>query len=87
MSKTPPQSLLVTFDMLLKASGLPGEHQERVMDALRKGPRITTRELATHCGVHRCTIWGWVKAGRIPLPRKDGHRQRTWALSEVVGVM
>jgi predicted DNA-binding transcriptional regulator AlpA len=87
MKAEAPQSLLITFDTLLKTSGLTESHQARVMSALRKGPRISTRELATHCGVHRCTVWGWVKAGKIPYPRKDGHRRRTWAVSEVSGVM
>jgi predicted DNA-binding transcriptional regulator AlpA len=68
-------------------AGLPANHQARVIDALRKGPRITTRELATMCNVHRCTVWSWVKSGRIPKPRRDGHRARSWDYREVSNVI
>lgn len=82
--KTAPH-IIPTVKALL--AGYPESHIERVVDAIRKGPRISLPELAKLKNVHRCTVWKLIAAGKIPRPRKDGRRLNTWDYSEVSHVM
>ncbi len=44
---------------------------------------ITDRELATHYGVSRMTIWRWAGCGVIPRPRKLGPNTSRWSAHEI----
>jgi predicted DNA-binding transcriptional regulator AlpA len=77
--------IIPTVKVLL--SGYQESHIERVIDAIRKGPRVSVMDLARLCKVSRSTIWLWISTGKIPRPRKDGRRLNTWDYSEVSHVM
>lgn len=64
-------------------SGYPDDHVARVVDAVVKGPRVSTREIQKLCSVSRQTVWNWIHSGRLPRPRKDGRRLNTWSWDEV----
>lgn len=64
-------------------AGYPDSHTNRVLEALKCGPRVRLTDLARHNKVHRVTVWRWIREGKLPHPRKDGHRLNTWDYSEV----
>lgn len=79
---TPAAHIITTIKALM--SDYPVSHTERVIDALKRGTRVTPVEVAEACRVHRCTVWAWVKAGKLPAPRRDTKRwKRSWDYAEV----
>ena len=82
-----PAYVIQGVSAILKSANLSESHQARVIDAIRKGPRISLPELAKLKNVHRCTIWKLIAAGKIPRPRKDGRRLNTWDWTEVEHIM
>jgi len=78
---TPAPHIIPTVKALM--AGYPEAHINRVVEAIRKGPRISTHDLAKLHHVHRVTVWRWVREGRIPQPRKDRKQLRTWDYDEV----
>lgn len=61
----------------------PESHVARVVDAVRRGPRITPSQLAKHHGVTRVTVWRWVRSGKLPKPQGRGIRARWWDFDAV----
>lgn len=47
-------------------------------------PWVTDVELSTELRVHRCTIWAWARAGRIPKPVKIGPNTTRWNRAAVM---
>lgn len=78
---TPAPHIIPTVKALL--ADYPEAHVARVVDAIRKGPRISLMELARSMKVSRVTVWRRIKAGQIPRPRKDGRRLNTFDYMEV----
>ena len=42
--------------------------------------------LADYYEVSRCTIWRWVKTGRLPAPEKIGPNCTRWDFQEIEGL-
>jgi len=68
-------------------AGYPETHTERVLDALKRGPRVRLTDLARHNKVHRGTVHRWIREGKLPAPRKDGYKLNTWDFGEVAEFM
>lgn len=66
---------------------LPKAHQDRVMDSLNSGVRVTLPELASLVSVRRETVWRWVAKGQLPRPRKIGRRTNVWDYAEVAHLL
>lgn len=45
--------------------------------------QLTVLEVGKALGVSPATVWRWVKAGRIPQPRKLGANSTRWDSKEV----
>lgn len=83
--KVPAPHIIPTVKALM--AGYPEAHVARVIDAIKKGPRISLPELARLKKVDRTTVWRWIAAGKLPRPRKDGRRLNTWDYSEVSHIL
>ena len=46
--------------------------------------QLTDREVAKALGISRMSVWRWVKAGRLPQPRKLGGNTTRWDSKEVM---
>ncbi|MEI6165674.1 MAG: helix-turn-helix domain-containing protein [bacterium] len=66
---------------------LPEPHRARVIDALKRGPRVKLVELARECKVTRRTVWQWIKDGKLPKPMAQGKRLRFWEYNQVSHLM
>ncbi|MEI6168619.1 MAG: helix-turn-helix domain-containing protein [bacterium] len=82
---TPAPHIISTIKALMV--GYPESHTSRVIDALKRGPRVTVMELARTCKVTRRTIWKWIKVGKLPQPKKQGKRLRFWDYEQVKDLM
>ena len=72
---------------LLKHGVKDQAHEARILEAINRGTRVTTVELARMCKVSRRTIWAWIKAGRLPKPGKRGKRVTYWNYEDVKHLM
>ncbi len=45
---------------------------------------VSDRTLAEYFEVSRCTIWRWVKIGKLPAPEKIGLNTTRWNFSDVI---
>ena len=76
-----PASIL---SALVKHGVLNAEHENRILSAIRSGRgRMTTIEVAHALRISRREVWRRVADGRLPAPRKDGKRLRTWGYEDV----
>ena len=78
---SPAPHIIPTVKALM--AGYPKSHVDLVIDAIRKGPRVKTTDLAKKCGVSLRTVWKWIKAGKIPQPKKQGRKLRYWDYGDV----
>ena len=44
---------------------------------------VSDNDLASHFGVNRATIWGWVKRNGFPAPVKLSPQMTRWKLADV----
>lgn len=44
---------------------------------------LSDKTLSTRWGVHRATVWEWVKQGRVPAPVKLSNRCTRWKLADI----
>ncbi|WP_241521140.1 helix-turn-helix transcriptional regulator [Kineobactrum sediminis] len=44
---------------------------------------VSDRTLAEYYEVSRCTIWRWVKSGRLPEPEKIGDNCTRWDFDKI----
>jgi predicted DNA-binding transcriptional regulator AlpA len=82
---TPAPHIISAIKALM--AGYPDAHTARVVDALKRGPRIKPVELARECHVSRRTVWRWVQSGAIPKPMERGKFLRFWDYSQVAHLM
>ena len=82
---TPAPHIITTIRALM--ADYPASHTARVVDALKRGPRVTVVELAKLHKVSRRTVWAWIKSGKIPQPLKQGRKLRYWDYMEIQGVL
>lgn len=54
------------------------------MENLNIGQQITDSKVAELLSISRATVWRWVKAGKLPAPRKLGDNTTRFDASEVM---
>ena len=47
---------------------------------------VSDKTLSEYYEVSRCTIWRWVKLGKLPPPKNIGHRCTRWDFQEIEGL-
>ena len=80
MNASIPSSILTA---LLKHGVKDSAHEARIIDAIKKGPRVTTTDLAKQCKISLRTVWKWIKSGKLPQPKKQGRKIRYWDYEDV----
>jgi len=57
-------------------------------DQLPGSARVGTLQLAALAGVHRQTVWRWLRAGKIPPPKVSPiNGRRTWSKFDVLQIL
>ena len=57
-------------------------------DQLPSSARIGVLQLAALAGVHRQTVWRWLRHGKIPTPRVSPiNGRRTWSKFDVLQIL
>lgn len=61
--------------------------KKRELSAVEYYSQIDSGEVCRILGIHRTTLWNWVRVGKLPAPRYPAPHEPRWRLGEIVELL